>query len=215
MNDFDNSQQEPENQLIGARIRNTVVERILSGHYQPGERLVELRLAKEFGTSQAPVREALHDLELSGLVTNRPRRGSFVNDYHARSQHEIYEVRGALEEAATRLALPRMKGNVADLEQHLEGMRRAAITRDLDGAARHSLAFHRAIMVASGNGLLLTMWEALHVDVHSRQTLLLPNIDFSAVAESHKPMIDAFVAMDVELACKLAREHQAYFEHQA
>jgi DNA-binding GntR family transcriptional regulator len=81
---------------LGVRIRNALLERIVSGHYRPGDRLVELHIAREFGSSQAPVREALRDLETAGLVTIRPRRGSFVNDYHARTQHEIYHVRGAL-----------------------------------------------------------------------------------------------------------------------
>ncbi len=204
-----------EHQPIGVRIRNVLLERILSGHYAAGDRLVELHLAKEFGSSQAPVREALRDLETAGLVTIRPRRGSFVNDYHARTQHEIYRVRGALEEAAARLAVPRLKDNVAELMLHLEGMREAARTHDIEGEARHSLGFHRTIMVAAGNDLLLKMWESLHVEIHSRKTLLQPNIDFHAVAESHKPILDAIAAGDVELACRLSREHQAYFEHKA
>ena len=98
---------------IGARIRNVLLSRIVEGEYAPGARLVELQLAKEFGSSQAPVREALRELETAGLVTIKPRRGTFVNDYHARAQHEIYEVRGALEEAAMRLAMPHLKNNDA------------------------------------------------------------------------------------------------------
>ena len=204
-----------EHQPIRVRIRNVLLERILSGQYGPGARLVELHLAKEFGSSQAPVREALRDLETAGLVTIRPRRGSFVNDYHARTQHEIYNVRGALEEAAARLAVPRLKGNVAELASHLEGMREAARTQDIEGAILHSVGFHRTIMRAAGNELLLKMWESLHVEIHSRKTLLQPNIDFGAVAESHKPILDAIAAGDVDRACRLSREHQAYFEHQA
>src|SRR6185295_3038920 len=119
-------------QPIRARVRNVLLERILGGHYGPGDRLVELQLAREFGSSQAPVREALRDLETAGLVTIRPRRGSFVNDYHTRAQHEIYHVRGALEEAAARLAVPRLRGNVAELAMHLEGMREAARTHDIE-----------------------------------------------------------------------------------
>jgi DNA-binding GntR family transcriptional regulator len=202
-------------QPIGVRIRNLILERIIGGHYSPGDRLVELQLAKELGSSQAPVREALRDLEMAGLVTIRPRRGSFVNDYHAKSQHEIYQVRGALEEAAARLAVLRLNGNVVELRSHLEGMRAAAQTRDLEAAILHSSGFHRSILQAAGNELLLKMWESLHVDIHARKTLLQPNIDLHSVAESHQPILDAFAAVDVELACKLSREHQAYFEHQA
>jgi DNA-binding GntR family transcriptional regulator len=200
---------------IGSRIRNALIERIVSGHYKPGERLVELQIAREFGSSQAPVREALRDLETAGLVTIRPRRGSFVNDYHARAQHEIYHARGALEEAAARLAVPRMKGDVTVLNGHLEGMREAARTRDIEAAILHSVAFHRAILRAADNELLFRMWESLHVEIHTRKTILQPNIDLFAAAESHKPIVEAFAAGDVELACRLSREHQAYFELRA
>jgi DNA-binding GntR family transcriptional regulator len=200
---------------ISIRIRNVLLERILAGHYRAGERLVELQLAREFGSSQAPVREALRALEQAGLVTIRPRRGSFVSDYHARTQHEIYLVRGALEEAAVRLAMPRLRYELSVLTGHLQGMREAAQANDIEAAVHHSVAFHRVIMQAAGNELLLRMWESLHVEIHSRKTLLLPNIDLFAVAESHKPILDAIATGDVELACRLSREHQADFEMKA
>jgi DNA-binding GntR family transcriptional regulator len=200
---------------IGARIRNVLLRRIIEGEYAPGARLVELQLAREFGSSQAPVREALRELETAGLVTIRPRRGSFVNDFHARVQHEIYEVRGALEEAAMRLAMPRLKGDARALAAHLEGMREAARADDFEGMIQHSVGFHRTILRAAGNELLLKMWESLHVDIHSRKTLLQPNIDMFAVAESHAPIFEAVEAGDVEAACRLSREHQEYFERRA
>jgi DNA-binding GntR family transcriptional regulator len=200
---------------LSVRIRNALLERILSGHYQPGDRLVELQVAREFGSSQAPVREALRDLEKAGLVTIRPRRGSFVNDYHARTQHELYVVRGALEEAAVRLAVPKLRTDLRALQAHLEGMREAARNHDIEAATYHSCGFHRAIMRAAGNDMLLNMWESLHVEIHARKTLLQPNIDFHAVAESHEPILDAVASGDIERAAKLSREHQAYFELKA
>jgi DNA-binding GntR family transcriptional regulator len=200
---------------ISIRIRNVLLERILAGHYEAGERLVELQLAREFGSSQAPVREALRALEQAGLVTIRPRRGSFVNDYHARTQHEIYLVRGALEETAVRLAMPRLASELSVLAGHLEGMREAARAQDIEGEVHHSVAFHRVIMQAAGNDLLLRMWESLHVEIHSRKTLLQPNMDLFAVAESHKPILDAIAAGNTDLACRLSREHQADFELKA
>jgi len=204
-----------DHQPIGVRIRNQLLERIVSGHYRAGERLVELQLAREFGSSQAPVRDALRDLEQAGLVTIRPRRGSFVNDYHARAQHEIYAVRGALEEAAMRLALPRLHQAPGIVAEHLDGMREAARTGDLEAMVHHSAWFHRIIMRAAGNDLLLRMWESLHVELHSRKTIVQPNVDMHAVAESHAPLLAAIVSGDLERACRLSREHQAYFELKA
>jgi DNA-binding GntR family transcriptional regulator len=200
---------------ISARIRDALLSRILAGRYTAGDRLVELQLAREFGTSQAPVREALRDLENAGLVTIRPRRGSFVNDYHAKAQREIYTVRGALEESAARLAMPMKPADIAALRRHLDGMREAAAGPDIEASVRHSVGFHRTILRASGNELLLKMWESLHVEMHTRKTLLEPGIDFAAVAESHAPILAAIEGGDVERACRLSREHQAYFEHRA
>lgn len=202
-------------QPIGARIRNVLLRRIIEGEYEPGARLVELQLAKEFGSSQAPVREALRELETAGLVTIKPRRGSFVNDYHARAQHEIYEVRGALEEAAMRLAMPRLKADTRALAAHLEGMREAARNHDFEAMVQHSLGFHRTILLVAENELLLKMWESLHVEIHTRKTTLQPNMDMYAVAESHAPILAAVEAGDVEAACRLSREHQQYFERRA
>jgi DNA-binding GntR family transcriptional regulator len=202
-------------QPIGARIRNVLLRRIIEGEYSAGTRLVELQLAKEFGSSQAPVREALRELETAGLVTIRPRRGTFVNDFHANAQHEIYQVRGALEEAAMRLAMPRLQKDASSLAAHLEGMREAARNDDIDGIAQHSVGFHRTVLRAAENELLLRMWESLHVEIHSQKTLLQPNIDMFAVAESHAPIFAAVEAGDVEAACRLSREHQEYFERRA
>src|SRR5262245_61137679 len=157
---------------LSSRICNALLERIISGHYKAGDRLVELQLAREFGSSQAPVREALRQLEKAGLVTIRPRRGSFVSDYHARTQHALYYVRGALEDAAVRLAVGRFNGDVHVLQEHLDGMREAARSHDIEACLHHSVWFHRTIMRAADNELLLKLWESLHVELHSRKTLL-------------------------------------------
>ncbi|MFO0993758.1 MAG: GntR family transcriptional regulator [Hyphomicrobiales bacterium] len=199
--------------LLGTRIRDTLMTRIVNGHYLPGERLLELKLAAEFGTSQVPVREALRGLEMAGLVTIRPRRGSFVNAYEASAQQDIFFVRGALEESAARIATPRLSGNIAPLQAHVDGMREAAKRGDVEALGRHSVAFHRMIVAAAGSELLLKLWESLHVETHTRMTLLGRSIDFMAVAESHQPIVDAIRAGDVEKACRLSREHQAYIEH--
>ena len=78
----------------------------------------------------------------------------------------------------------------------------------------HSAWFHRVIMHAAENELLLRMWESLHVEIHSRKTLLQPNIDMLAVAESHAPILAAIDGRRHERACRLSREHQAIFRAQ-
>ncbi|MFZ5672456.1 MAG: GntR family transcriptional regulator [Pseudomonadota bacterium] len=198
---------------LADRIRKTLIERIATGHYKSGERLVEMRLAEEFGTSQMPIREALRDLEMAGLVTAKPRRGSFVKPFATSAQREIYLVRGAIEEAAARLATVNPALDIAGLQNEVDGMRAAAGTKDIEKMIRHSVAFHRMIVAAAGNELLLKLWDSLHLEIHTRVTLSEPGIDFMAAAESHQPIVSAIKAKNIELACRLSREHQAYFEH--
>src|SRR5262245_19459106 len=85
-------------QTLSHRIRDTLVRQIVSGELEPGERLVETRVAATFGTSQAPVREALRELETFVLVEIKPRRGSFVRSFVREALRESYVLRAALEE---------------------------------------------------------------------------------------------------------------------
>src|SRR5687767_12419783 len=117
--------------MLRDQIRDALVERIISGAYGPGERIVEIRVAQEFGVSQAPVREALRELELLRLVVSEPFRGARVREVTAEELAEIYPVRAALEEVAARGAAGNLGGDVEPLEREIEGMRRAAEAADV------------------------------------------------------------------------------------
>lgn len=201
-----------ENLPLSKRIKNQLLQRILAGHYQAGERLVEMRIAKEFNVSQAPVREAFRDLEATGLIINQPRRGTYVTQMWAQGFKEIYLVRGALEESATRVATKVLNGDTSKLQNEIELMCEAARAQDLLALAEHSGRFHKTIMEASGNHLLLRIWLSLEIDTQTLIALNTSGLDLMNVATSHQPIVDAMKAKDVELACKLAREHQHYFE---
>src|SRR3954467_12220729 len=87
-------------------IRDTLVSRILDGHYPAGTQLKELSLAREFSVSQAPIREALRELEGSGLVTSERYRGTRVRGADLREMRDSYELRATMEARAVELALP-------------------------------------------------------------------------------------------------------------
>ena len=198
-------------QSLREQVRDTLLREIIGGVYKPGERLVEMRIARDLGTSQAPVREALRELEALGFVVGSPNRGTFVGDVWKRGLREIYAVRGGLEELATRLAVPTLDGNVAVLQDEVDAMRRAALAGDVDGLVRHSYRFHRAILEASGNQLLLNVWQGLNIETRTTITMMAPGLDLIEVAASHQPIVDAIAAGDVEHACRVTREHQQYF----
>ena len=200
------------NAPLRQRLKDALLWQILSGVYRPGERLTELRIAAEFGTSQSPVREALRDLESTGLVETRPRRGTYVATVLNKGLSEIYAVRGALEEQATRIATQKGSCDIKLLQKETDAMRDAARRGNFDEVADHSVAFHRAVMDAAGNKLLTNIWLSLQIETRTTITLLAKGLDLMAIAESHQPIIDAIASGDAENAARVAREHQDYFE---
>ena len=185
---------------------------ILEGEYGPGDRLIEMHIAKEYGTSQGPVREVLRELEILGFVRSWPNRGTYVREAWQRGMLELYEVRAALEEFATRAATPVLRENTSALWSAIDGMAQAAQRNDVKGVVEHSERFHRAILEASGNQMLVNVWTGLGITDHTELTMVALPIDLAMVAESHKPIVRAIEAGDVELACREAREHQAFWE---
>jgi DNA-binding GntR family transcriptional regulator len=201
--------------MLRDQIKDAILERILAGDYAPGERIVEIRVAQEFGVSQAPVREALRELELLRLVVSEPFRGARVREVTARELAEIYPVRAALEEVAARGAATRLGGDIADLERELDGMRRAAAAGDVHAFVDHDVAFHRHIVAASGNGTLGELWGSLHVDLRTTITLIKRAADLGEVAEAHVPVLEALRGGDPEQAADAVRRHIESFSHWA
>src|SRR5260221_4862693 len=108
-------------------IREQLIEDILSGRLPPGTRIVETRLAQQFGVSQAPVREALRDLALFGFVVSSPFRGTQVRQITPEELLEIYPIRAALEGVAARAAATRIdEAGLIRLEELIVTMREAA-----------------------------------------------------------------------------------------
>jgi DNA-binding GntR family transcriptional regulator len=134
--------------VLRDQVKTVLLERILAGRYAPGERLVETRIAQELGTSQAPVREALRELELLRFVQSAPFRGSWVREVSDDELVEVYPIRAALEEVAAREAAKNLGGDVAALEAEVRAMATAA---DVQEQVEHDVRFHRLIVEASGN----------------------------------------------------------------
>ena len=192
-------------------VRDGLVQSILDGEYGPGDRLVEMHIARTYGTSQGPVREALRELEMLGFVRSEPNRGTYVRDPWQRGMHELYQVRGALEEFAARMATPRLCDDVSALQAEVDAMAEAAVRNDVHAAVEHSERFHRLIVEGSANQLLYTMWSSLSITDHTALTMVTLSLDLDTLAISHQPIVDAIAAGDVELACRVSREHQDWF----
>ena len=192
---------------LGQQIREILLERILKGELQPGDRIVELQLANELGTSQAPVREALRELQSLGFVEHEPYRGTRVRRITERELAEIFPVRAALEELAAQEAASRLNGRVEDLEREFEAMRAAAGRKDLQDLAGHDARFHRLIVEAAENKVLLDLWKTLRVEARVVVTALKTDIDFEELAEMHRPLLEALAEGSPEKAGRALRYH--------
>jgi DNA-binding GntR family transcriptional regulator len=193
--------------VLREQIRELLLERILGGVLQPGDRLVETQIAQELGTSQAPVREALRELQLLGFVEHEPYRGTRVRRITEEELAEIYPVRAALEELAAQEAAVRLGGDVRELEQEFEAMRAAADRNDLHELAAHDTAFHRRIVEAAGNRVLLDTWKTLRVEARVVVTVLKTDVDLHELAELHRPLLEALREGSPERAGGALRGH--------
>src|SRR5215207_277339 len=152
--------------VLRDQIRELLTTRILNGDYAPGERLVETRIAAELGTSQGPVREALRELEVIGLVEHEPYRGASVRNQEPRELAEVFPVREALEVVAVRLASRNLANDPSPLHEAVETMRAAARSGDLRACVAGDVAFHTAIVAAAENASLLGAYNSLGIEGH-------------------------------------------------
>jgi DNA-binding GntR family transcriptional regulator len=190
--------------VLREQVKDLLLERILAHAYAPGERLVETRIAQELGISQAPVREALRDLESLRFVESAPFRGTWVREVSDRELAEMYPIRAALEEVAARAAAVRLDGDVTALERERAAMAAARTVRE---QVEHDVNFHRIIVEAGGNGRLLELWESLQVEARTIITALRTGINASEVAALHDPIVDALRRKDPAAAGQETRRH--------
>jgi DNA-binding GntR family transcriptional regulator len=193
--------------VLREQIKEILLERILRGELEPGERLVETRLARELGTSQAPVREALRDLELLRLVESEPFRGARVRAVDDEQLLPVFPVRMALEEVAAREAARRAHGDVRPLERELKAMREAAADGDWRTQISHDLAFHRAVVEMAENEPLLQSWLVLGVEVSTAFATYWTYWDQADLAEFHVPIVESIRDGDPARAGAEARKH--------
>lgn len=197
--------------VLREQVKDILLQRIVRGELQPGERLVETRIAQELGTSQAPVREALRDLELLRLVESQPFRGARVRAFGEEELVEIFPVRSVLEELAAKEAAVRLDGDVSVLESEVDAMRAAAKRGDLQALVQHDFAFHRKIVEAASNAVLLQCWKALGVEGRITLTIYGTQVEPEEAAELHVPILEAIRSGNAVAAGKEARKHVEYF----
>jgi DNA-binding GntR family transcriptional regulator len=190
------------------RIKDVILQRILDGDYEPGARLVETRIAQELGVSQAPVREALRDLEQLGCIVHEPFRGCSVRAFSAQELLEAFPVRAALEALAARLAAERItEAELLQLADLLETMRAAAGRGDAHDQSRANASFHATIVRAARNATLERQWSFLEPFSRTYISVSQPGLDLRALSDRHVPILEALRARDGEAAADAMHKH--------
>ncbi|MEO3752225.1 GntR family transcriptional regulator [Streptomyces sp. B6B3] len=188
------------------QIREHIVEGIVSGRWQPGERIVERRIATELQVSQTPVREALRELESLRLIESSPNKGVRVRALTAADLEEIFPVRAGLEQIAAELAAERLAKDVSALAPEVAALQRADRAGDAEAQVGHTVAFHRELVKASGNSVLLHTWESLGIEIVTALSIRWLGTRQQSYAEEHQDLIDAFVRRDPRIG-ELVKEH--------
>ena len=194
--------------ILREQVRDLLLARIMSGFYAPGERIVETRIAQELGVSQAPLREALRDLEQLGCVVHEPFRGCSVRELSIADLLEAFPVRSALESVAARLAAELITDEeLARLAALIEDMRAAAASGDPIAESAADSAFHATIVEVARNAVLSRQWEQLQPHARTFISLTLPASRRGPVADRHVPILEALGCRDPDAAAQAMHDH--------
>jgi len=172
-------------------VAEVLINAVLSGKFKPGDRLNESELARQLRVSRAPIREALHQLQEQGLVTNQPRRGMFVVSLSEQDIQKINSLRLILEAEALQLCRMHLTPqNERKLVQQIERMERVGATSALE-AMRMDLAFHRTIWSQTGNEFLERTLTSLTASLFAFSLVKKPREQqMRMILDSHRPLLD-------------------------
>lgn len=194
---------------LRGRVFNFIREGILSGRYAENEELKENAIGDKLGVSRTPVREALRQLELEGLVNIVPNKGAYVTGISAKDAHDIYVIRSYLEGLCARWACE----NVT--KEQLDAMDEVIVLSEYHAQKGHyeqivelDSKFHKLIYEAGGSKILEHELSVFHHYVERIRKITLSMEERALRSnEEHTAIRNAIRERNGELAEKLAHEH--------
>ncbi len=205
MSPFDRLESIGLKQEIQIRLKQAILDGVLA----PGQQLVEGEIARQFGVSRSPVREAIQDLERQGYLVKKPRRGTFVTELTPQSVVEIYSLRILLEGYAAAIVaencpsdtLNQMRVLVSDME---EAMR----SSDLVRFSEADLEFHSTLCHCTGHSHLVSLTQCLRPEMGFH--IVLSRYSLSQIEDlirQHSLLLDAIEAGKSSEAKRVVQEH--------
>lgn len=178
----------------------TLRQAILTGELKPGERLMEIHLANKLGVSRTPIREAIRQLELEGLVIMVPRKGAMVASITQKSMTDVLEVRLALEKLAVSLASERItEEQKQKLKDALLNFEEKTGNGDASEIAKADVAFHDVIFEATGNMRLGQLVNNLAEQMYRyRFEYIKDESGHNRLIKEHRRIYDAIVSGNAE-----------------
>jgi len=204
---------------ISDQIADTLRASIVAGDLNPGDRIVESRVARQLGVGQPTVREALVALEHQGLVVRRANQGCVVTTLSRTEVLDILHIRAELEVLAVELATANASdADVGKLMAITTEMIAAAKERDISRFFDIDFRFHRTLWELSGNSYLPKLLSQVLLPLLA--FLLIRNlrnhahIDLVASAEAHVDIANAILTRDPREARAIALKQFQMFASQ-
>lgn len=208
---------EPIRELVYRHLR----ERILSGSYEYGTRLIETEISQSLGVSRTPVREAMRMLELEGLVRYLNRRGVMVTNLAEEDMDEIYALREVLEGLAARLSAEnRTEEEAKEFDGLRTAMEDAFYAGDLERVTIIHTQFNAWLYHTSGNRRLNDILSRFNEYIAKSQMISMSRQGRAAeIIKEHQEIVEAVMRQEAQRAETAARRHvanarKAYFDHQ-
>jgi DNA-binding GntR family transcriptional regulator len=194
----------------GQQVVETLRTAIISGRFEPGDRLIESALSAELGTSRGPVREALRQLENEGLVMSFPYRGAVV--LGAVSDEEVHEVlipiRLTLERHSFTRAIETMtEDDFAELGKQIWRMEQAGKADDLLKLVEADLRFHELVISASGQLHTMQIWRTIWPRIRAYFVRYERYRSFEVTVEEHRELLDALLTRDPAIVTGQLERH--------
>ncbi|GFI42806.1 HTH-type transcriptional repressor RspR [Lachnospiraceae bacterium] len=204
--------EEYQDRSLRGRVFQRLREDILSGVYRERDELREITIGEEMGVSRTPVREALRQLELEGLVTIIPNKGAYVTGISRKDVADIYKIRSMLEGLCSRWATEHItEKQIEELEEvlllsefHLHKKREGQTEQvtELDGK------FHKILYEASNSRILGHVLSDFHKYVQMARALSVGEKNRAEKSiQEHREILEAIKKHDGELAERLANQH--------
>lgn len=194
--------------VLGLHLLARMREAIIDGTFQAGIKLSEVQLARDYGVSRTPIREALAKLQQEGLVDVFPHVGTFVRAIDLRDVIDLYQVRSALETLALRLVRGTLNPvTEAEIRTIVESMRLAADEANYERYAEGLDRFHIGLMRLSANRALFDMYHSLMGPIRRLRRLTLRHPGrLRESFDQHVAIAEALLANDAKCEALMA-EH--------